>query len=37
MAEAPLFAQHRAQKPKGGLMAAAAPQRERRAALNSAL
>ena len=37
MAEAPGFAQPRAEELRGGLMAAAAPHRERRAALSSAL
>ena len=36
-AEAPGFAQHRAEELREGLMAAAAPHRERRAALSSAL
>jgi len=37
LAEAPGFAQPRAEELRGGLMAATAPHRERRAALSSAL
>jgi len=37
VAEAPVFAQRRAEELRGGLMAAAAPHREQRAALSSAL
>ena len=35
--EVPWVAQHRAEELRGGLMVAAAPHRERRAALSSAL